>query len=45
MEIAEFVARLKRRMTFMLSVTGGHLYLAIDDDTLEGAVEQHWLEG
>ena len=39
--IAEFVARLKRRMTFMLSVTGGHLYLAIDEDTLEGVVEQH----
>ena len=41
--IAELVARLKRRMAFSMSVTGGHLYVAIDDDALDGAVEQHTL--
>jgi uncharacterized protein YaeQ len=34
------VARLARRMTFALSVTGGHLYLTLGDTVLEGAVEQ-----
>lgn len=41
--ITGLVARLKRRMTFSLSVTGGHLYISIDDDALEGAVERHAL--
>jgi len=41
--ISGLVARLKRRMTFSLSVTGGHLYISIDDDALEGAVERHSL--
>ena len=41
--IAEIVARLKRRMTFTLSVTGGHLYVAIGDDALDGVVEPHAL--
>jgi uncharacterized protein YaeQ len=41
--IAEIVARLKRRMTLALSVTGGHLYLGIDDDALDGVVERHAL--
>jgi len=41
--IGGLVDRLKRRMAFSLSVTGGHLYLAIDDDALDGAVEQHAL--
>ena len=41
--IAGLVARLKRRMAFALSVAGGHLYVAIDDDALEGVVEQHAL--
>lgn len=34
------VARLARRMTFALSVTGGHLYLTLRDTVLEGAVER-----
>jgi uncharacterized protein YaeQ len=33
------VARLTRRMSFMLSVTSGHLYVTIGDTVLEGAVE------
>jgi uncharacterized protein YaeQ len=41
--IAGFVALLKRRMAFTLSVTGGHLYVAIGDDTLDGVVERHAL--
>jgi uncharacterized protein YaeQ len=41
--LAEFVARLTRRMAFSLSVTGGHLYLTIDDHVIEGAVERHAL--
>ena len=41
--LAEFVARLKRRMTVALSVTGGHLYLTIDGHVIEGAVERHAL--
>lgn len=43
--IDELVARLKRRLAFSLSVTGGHLYVAIDDEALDGAVEQHALSG
>ncbi len=39
--IAGVVARLKRRMAFTLSVTGGHLYLTIGDDTLTGEVLRH----
>jgi uncharacterized protein YaeQ len=42
--LAELVARLKRRMVFALSVTGGHLYATIDGDVIEGAVERHALE-
>lgn len=34
------VARLARRMTFALSVTGGHLYLTLGDTVLDGAVER-----
>jgi uncharacterized protein YaeQ len=41
--VAALVARLKRRMTFALSVTGGHLYLTIDGHVIEGAVERHAL--
>jgi uncharacterized protein YaeQ len=41
--LKEFVARLKRRMTFALSVTSGQLYVTIDDQVLEGAVERHAL--
>ena len=41
--IAGLVARLKRRMAFTLSVTGGHIYIAMDDDALDGVVERHAL--
>ncbi len=41
--IATIVARLKRRMSLGLSVTGGHLYVAIDDESVDGVVEQHTL--
>jgi uncharacterized protein YaeQ len=41
--LKEFVARLKRRMTFALSVTSGQLYVTIDDHVFEGAVERHAL--
>jgi YaeQ protein len=34
--LTELVARLKRRMVFALSVTGGHLYTTIDGDVIEG---------
>lgn len=41
--LAELVARLKRRMVFALSVTGGRLYVTIDGDVIEGAAERHAL--
>ena len=41
--LKELVTRLKRRMTFALSVTSGQLYLTIDDDVFAGAVERHAL--
>ena len=41
--ITELVARLKRRMEFSLCVTGGHLYVEIEGDALDGAVERHSL--
>ena len=41
--LAELVARLKRRMTFALSVTSGHLYVTIDGHVIEGALERHAL--
>ncbi|MDQ6828383.1 MAG: YaeQ family protein [Gemmatimonadota bacterium] len=41
--LAELVERLERRMSFALSVTGGHLYITIGDDVLDGAVERHAL--
>jgi uncharacterized protein YaeQ len=34
------VARLDRRMTFALSVTDGHLFVALGSTSLDGAVEQ-----
>ena len=43
--IAGFVALLRRRMALTLSVTGGHLYVGIDDQTLDGPVERHVLRG
>ncbi len=41
--LAGLVERLERRMKFALSVTGGHLYVTIGDDVLEGAVERYAL--
>jgi uncharacterized protein YaeQ len=41
--VKNFVARLRRRMTVALSVTSGQLYLTIDDEVFEGAVERHAL--
>ena len=38
--IEALASRLERRMAFELSVTGGHLYLTIDGDTLAGAVDR-----
>ena len=43
--LSELVARLKRRMTFSLSVTDGDLLIAIDDDMIEGRAERHVLAG
>ena len=39
--VAALVARLKRRLTFAMSVTGRHLYVTIDNEVIEGAVERH----
>jgi uncharacterized protein YaeQ len=41
--IAELSARLARRMAFTLSVTGRHLYVAIDGEALDGVVLEHRL--
>lgn len=42
--LAALVARLQRRMAFALSVSGGHLYLTIGGDVVDGAVERHAVE-
>ena len=39
--IAQFVSRLDRRMSFSLSVSDRHLFLAIGTDTLDGSVVRH----
>jgi uncharacterized protein YaeQ len=41
--VAALVARLQRRMAFALSVTGGQLYVTIEDELIEGTVERHAL--
>ena len=41
--LADLVERLDRRMTFELSVTAGHVYLTIGDDTLEATLERRML--
>ena len=43
--VAGLVGRLTRRMGFGLSVTDGHLLIAADDGTIEGAVTRHPLGG
>ena len=42
--LAALVARLQRRMTFTLAVTGGQIYVTLGDAVLEGAVERYRLE-
>ena len=41
--LTALVARLARRMAFALSVSGGHLYITIDGELLEGPVSRHQL--
>ena len=43
--IDSFVQALTRRMTFELSVSGGHLYLTLGDEVLTGEVHRHVLPG
>ena len=42
--LAALVARLKRPMAFALSVSGGHLYITIDGDVIDGPVQRHALD-
>lgn len=39
--LAGLVARLDRRMRFSLSVSDGHMYVTVGDDTFQGALERH----
>jgi uncharacterized protein YaeQ len=39
--LAALVARLQRRLAFAIAVTGGHLYVTIGDEVIEGVVERH----
>jgi uncharacterized protein YaeQ len=39
--LAALVARLRRRLTFALSVTGRHLYVTVDGDVLDGPVDRY----
>ena len=39
--VAALAARLDRRTVFALSVTGGHLYVTIGDEGIDGAVARH----
>jgi len=39
--IAELAARLARRLSFGLSVSDGHLYVTVGEDTFSGAMERH----
>jgi uncharacterized protein YaeQ len=41
--LSSLASRLERRMTFQLSLTEGHLYLALGDESLDGAVVRHSL--
>jgi uncharacterized protein YaeQ len=41
--LASLASRLERRMSFQLSLTEGHLYLALGDESLDGAVVRHSL--
>lgn len=39
--LASLVARLERRMSFSLSITDRHLYVAVGDDVIDGAIVRH----
>ena len=39
--LAQLVARLDRRLSFALSVSDGHLYFTLGEDTFSGAIERH----
>jgi uncharacterized protein YaeQ len=41
--LASLTSRLERRMSFQLSLTEGHLYLALGGESLDGAVVRHSL--
>jgi len=41
--LASLVERLERRMTLQLSLTEAHLYLALGDESLDGAIVRHSL--
>jgi uncharacterized protein YaeQ len=41
--LASLTSRLERRMSFQLSLTEGHLYLALGDESLDGAIVRHSL--
>lgn len=41
--VADFVARIKRRTAFDLSVTDRHLFISIDGATLSGEIARHVL--
>ena len=43
--LSELVARLDRRMSFDLAVSGRTLYLSLGDETLTGAIEDRRLDG
>ncbi len=41
--LAAIVAKLERRMSFSLTITEQHLYAAIGDEVIEGAIVRHAL--
>jgi uncharacterized protein YaeQ len=41
--LAALASRLERRMAFQLSLTEGHLYLTLGDESLDGAIVRHSL--
>lgn len=41
--LTSLATRLERRMALQLSLTEGHLYLTVEGDSLDGAIERHSL--
>ena len=41
--LATFVSRLERRMAFSLTITDRHLYVAMGEDVIDGAIVRHAL--